>query len=761
MLIVKSASAGSVKYYFDGRDPGVWSEGAGRLLGLSGAVDPEHLRRVLDGRDPGTSQFLPGRNAARRRAGWDLIWASPKSFSLIATQGRDPANTTVDAHRSAVAALISYLDQGLEVSRSGEPGGRVRCDGLIAAAFTHRYNSAGEPHVHTHLIVANLSRAQDRWSAVMSDQWYLDRRALSALYHLELRHQMAIRGWNIEWRIRPDGLADVADVARSAVRAASSQTRAVEVFGAFEARRRAVTVPWQDRVVAAGARNAAAHWVPLPLARSRPAESIRDSLLSAGHPDSRSLTAPAGSGARLDDEHLRRAVETNLAVKRSDFRRADVIVALAATHPGGASVDTATAWVDGFCGASLPVKSTTSRPRWSTSLALKADRRLVEMLQEGWELRQDLPLPTITRPRAGSPGFPRTSAGVEMPSGFADPVLRFTCPAGRSRLLEHAEIIDLHRRNLEQLGFRVAVNTPSAGSAIRWAVLASTAIYRRGENFDVLVVDQADRRSSADLLLIAGEARRQRAQLILVEGGTLPRLASPASRGLVESPSRIVDVPALEPWACTPNREGEPRGISPEIQPTGRRYAAAVLARWRELSNLGVDAVMVGLGVEETSALNAAVLAERWGRRPHDGSDSRRPSAGPLWGQGDRVVMLSSRDRLVPFGTRGTVVTTGCHLADVSVRWDGGDGSSPKAPNSHDRLGHAYALTPAVAARTTASLVVLGPPEALAGVRGRVIDCALPGDRISAGRGSGIGRWPSHQPARGATLGRDDLGLGL
>lgn len=759
MLIVKSASAGSVKYYFDGRDPGVWSDGAGKLLGLTGAVDPDHLRRVLDGRDPRTCQFLPNRKAARRRAGWDLIWASPKSFSLIAAQGSDPANTAADAHRSAVGALISHLEEGLEVSRSGAPGGRTRCDGLIAAAFTHRYNSAGEPHVHTHLIVANLSRAQDRWSAVMSDQWFVDRRALSALYHLELRHQMALRGWNIEWRIRPDGLADVADVARSAVRAASSQTRAVETFGAFEARRRAVAVPWQERVAAASARNTIAQLGPLHALDLRPAESTQDYGPSIAPPNPRILTKSAPRDAHLDDEHLRRAVETSLAVKRSDFRRADVTVALAATHPGGASVDAATAWVDGFCNASLPVRSLTSRPRWSTSLALNADRRLVEILQEGWELRQNLPLPSLNPARPSNPDFARTADGGEVQSGIADPVLRFTCPAGRSRLLAHAELIDIHGRNLERHGLRVAVNTPSAGSALRWAVLTSAETYRRGENFDALVVDQADRRSSAELLLIASEARRQRAQLILVEGGTLPRLASPASRGLEESPSRTVDVPALEPWACAPDLEAGPGGTSPAIEATGRRYAAAVLARWKGLSILGVDVAMVGLGFEETSALNAAVLAERCGSHAHERGDSRQASPSPAWNQGDRVVMLSSRDRGVPFGTRGTVVAAGSCVADLTVRWDGRDGSNAQAPSSKDRIGHAYAVTPAVAARITAGLVVLGPPGVLAGLRGRVIGCALPEGHVAANRG--IGRQPGHESLRSASLKRDDRSLGF
>lgn len=756
MLIVKSASAGSVRYYFDGRDPGVWSDGAGRLLGLSGAVDPEDLRRVLDGRHPRTSEFLPSRRTARRRAGWDLIWASPKSFSLLATQGPELANPAVEAHRSAVAALVSHLDKGLTAARSLAPTGRAPCDGLIAAAFTHRYNSAGEPHVHTHLIVANLSRAQERWSAVTSEQWFVDRRALSALYHLELRHQVALRGWNIDWRLRPDGLADVADVARAAVRAASSQTRAVDAVGAFEARRRALTVPWQANVAAASPAGTAARPVPNAFDSPRRAE---DPSASLGGPNQASLAQSARIVARLDDVDLRRCVETSLAVKRSDFRRADVVVALAATHPGGASVDAATAWVESFCATSLPVRSTTSRPRWSTSLAMQADRRLVEMLREGWDLRHDLPLPSMSPAWDQSPNFAGSGDGLEGPAALTDPVVRLTCPPGQSRLLAQAEVIYLHGLNLESRGLRVAVNTPSAGSAIRWAVLASTPTYRRGDSFDALVVDQADRRSSAELALLAGEARRQKAQLILVEGGTLPRLASPASRGLEESPTRTVEVPEAQPWACTPSLEGGPRDGPPAMQPIGQRYAATVLDRWKALSQLGVDAVMVGLGVEETAALNAAVLAERLAERSVSRPPGHAGSRSPAWDQGDRVVMLSSRDRGVPFGTRGTVVTAGRRLGDVSVRWDARGASTTQALSSQDKLGYAYAVTPAVAARTSAGLVVLGPPEALPGMQSRVIASALPDGHMATNRA--LGRSPGYDRARAATLGRDDVGLGL
>jgi conjugative relaxase-like TrwC/TraI family protein len=47
----------------------------------------------------------------------------------------------------------------------------VRGEGFVAASYRHRMSRAGDPQLHTHVIVANMTRADGRHTA-------LDARAL-------------------------------------------------------------------------------------------------------------------------------------------------------------------------------------------------------------------------------------------------------------------------------------------------------------------------------------------------------------------------------------------------------------------------------------------------------------------------------------------------------------------------------------------------------------------------------------------------------
>ena len=659
---------------------------------------------VLGGRDPRTSQFLPQRATVRRRDGWDLIWSAPKSFSLLAAAGPSEGNVALAAHDSAVESVCHHIEQELTTWRSDVSGGKSYCDGLISAAFTHRFNAAGEPHLHTHLLVANLSMSDGRWSAVRPDSWFIDRRSLSALYHLELRYQTAERGWDVAWRIRSDGLADLADIPREAVRFASTQSRAVAALGPYEARRQAVTSGWTAGNTPGRAQSAAV---------TRAASLTGAAIPTAGDfagTDGRGRPGSTNAVGKLDSDRLVKAVETRLATKRSDFRRADVIVCLAECHPGGASVEEALAWTTRFCDASRPVPSQTSRPRWSTSLSIDADKRLARAIDAGWDIH------------------PHTNLG--------DPVIRLVCPPGRSRLIDHAELIDGYRQSVEADGRRLVVNTTSPLAAQRWEVLTSVSASRPGADFDVLVVDQADRRSAAELLVFAGEARHRRAQLILVEGGTLPRLSSPASRGLDESTALRLDLPPGAPWGSVAAEATDPTRASLKVcLRTGRDSAEEILAHWKRLSELGVNPVMVGLGLEETDGLNRAartLLSSANSREAQPPGDGRN---APTFQFHDdlRVVMLSSRLREVPYGTRGTVVSGPGGDEQTWVLWDGYNTAMQMSAADRSRLGCGYAVTPGVASRTTGTLVMLGPRDAVPGLRDRVLEWVRPRGDIALG----------------------------
>ena len=170
MLSVGKISAGRGGYYLEavaqgredyytqaGEVPGRWLGAGADSLGLSGAVMDAAFVAVLAGVDPQTGAAL-GR-ANRRVSAFDLTLSAPKSVSLLWALGQErSSDAVVAAHEAAVDAALGWLERTAVWSRAGHNGvEEIRGDGLVAAAFRHRTSRAGDPQVHTHVVVANAT----------------------------------------------------------------------------------------------------------------------------------------------------------------------------------------------------------------------------------------------------------------------------------------------------------------------------------------------------------------------------------------------------------------------------------------------------------------------------------------------------------------------------------------------------------------------------------------------------------------------------
>ncbi len=700
MLVVRGIGAGVAHYFLDGRDPGCWTPGAARLLGLSGPVRSGDLRAVLSGIDPHTGRFLPRVRHPRRRGGWDLVFSAPKSLSLLAA-GSPAGDSVTGAHAAAVGRVLEHVEQRLTVRDAVAPGGAGPAGGLVAARFEHASNAASEPHVHTHVLVANLTRTDRGWSAVSNSEWYVGRARLGALYQMALRHELRQRGWDLEWRLRPDGLADLAGVPSPAVRAASTQGRQAAAQGRFVARRGATPQPWQDRVVRAG------------FDRRTRGEVGRGPDPGRGGEDRAGVTARGGLGP--GEAELERRVASRLAMRRSDFREADVIVALAATVEHGCPPDRAASWAERFCAASQPAASPTAGPRWTTSLARRADDRLVDLL-EGMRATPGPPGPGPTGGRGGGPPASAVSFLSSLP--------------GRSDLVAQAEYLEGCRAGWDRDGLRAAVLTPAA-SAARWEVLTGLPAHRPGTAADVLVVDQADRRSTPELLQLLEAARARGSWLIMVEGGTLPRLAHFASRGLAEfsAGTGALTCPPPPEWTPAPTPADE-RGPGR----WGRRAADELLGRWCDGDR---SELLVGLGLEEVRSLNRAARLVEAGARA---GPAVRSGRGETFAAGDRVVVVRSGPRRPPYGTFGRIADVGDTGRSLGIRWDGQDRAVAYGPEIAAGLGHGWAATAHLAARAGRDVMLLGPVEAAPRLRSLVRASIEPERRAGLDRHRGLSR---------------------
>lgn len=225
--------ANSVDDYYLGRGeaPGQWIGATSAALGLTGEVDPAALRHLLDGRGPG-GEDLEIMRRSDRRPGFDLTFSAPKGLSLLwafgSTEVRDAVST---AHDRAIGGVIDHLSAEAAYVRRGTDGLQLdRAHGFLAAGFRHRTSRAGDPQLHTHVLVPNVVCGADgRWSAPDARQLYQWQKAATALYHSALRAELAPLA--LSWTVGRNGLGELADIPRPVLRAFS--TRRVEIEAAL------------------------------------------------------------------------------------------------------------------------------------------------------------------------------------------------------------------------------------------------------------------------------------------------------------------------------------------------------------------------------------------------------------------------------------------------------------------------------------------------------------------------------------------------
>jgi conjugative relaxase-like TrwC/TraI family protein len=228
--------ANSVDDYYlgHGEAPGHWIGTTSSNVGLSGEVDPVALRNLLDGRAADGSDLGIVRRTARR-PGYDLTFSAPKSVSLLWTFGSPEVRDAVSvAHDRAVAGVVDQLSGEACVVRRGRDGKDAYSGaGFVAAGFRHRTSRAGDPQLHTHVLIPNVVLGSDgRWSAPDGRQLYHWQKAGSAMYHSALRAELSSLG--LFWDVRRSGLGEIAGMLKDVLRAFSK--RRVDIEKALDER---------------------------------------------------------------------------------------------------------------------------------------------------------------------------------------------------------------------------------------------------------------------------------------------------------------------------------------------------------------------------------------------------------------------------------------------------------------------------------------------------------------------------------------------
>ncbi len=717
---------GAEDYYSgEGEAEGYWLGDAAEDLGLQGKVDPDQLIGMLTGVNPASGEPLGLRHVEGGPVpGFDLTFSAPKSVSVAWALGGHPVAAEVKAaHAEAVKAGLDYLQRSACFTRRGAGGHQfLQGNGFLAAGYTHRSSRAGDPQLHTHVLVANATFAEGRWTRLHHPSIYEHAKTASYIYEAHLRHELTER-LGVRWGEVRNGLSEIEgfdpehlrafstrrqEILEAAGPGASARVRQIATLETRQAKDRDLTTEslrdlWSEKAAELG------------LDR----EAIRATM---GHerPESAGLT-------------VQRVAET-LTEYRSHFDRREAIQAVADCLPAGAPGEKVTELADAFLARPevIGIASTPKGERFTTQAIWELERKALSTA-EAMAARSDRAVVDeliVDRVLARRPSMkPDQEAMVRRLLGGGEGLVVVVGEAGTGKT--YATSAAAHGWAHDRTELRVAAPTWRAANVLRSEGLNATSVARLLAELDrgtaagqqalargsVLVVDEAgmvDSRAMARLVQHAADAE---AKLVLIgDPAQLGEIEAGGLFGAIVARSEPIVLDEvirhrheLEREAAKMIREGEGREalsvyqgaerVTVSDDPLARREA--MVADWWEHYRQGEDALMIAKRNAEVRELN--MLAREQMRAEAKLGAEEIAVGEARFAAGDQVItrindqaaQIYNRERwhvaevdaesgslvLVGIDTRGRVCVDSDYLGRLRER-DGGPA-----------LEHAYAAT--------------------------------------------------------------------
>jgi conjugative relaxase-like TrwC/TraI family protein len=247
------AEGGDDYYTKPGEAPGEWVGDLADELGLSGQVDAAGYGAILEGRDPTSGAQLLQRPETRFRRqpdgsekrlepvlGYDIRFSAPKSVSLLYALGSEQTRERIVAvMNEAVKQGIAHLEREACIVGRGKGGKIIEPgQGFAGMAFRHRMSRAGDPALHVHVVISNLTRAvsDGKWLSLGSPEGrsplFPHGKSAGIVFQSALRAGF-LREFGLEFDAVKNGYADLKGFGR-------------DLIDAFSTRRREVT-EWMER----------------------------------------------------------------------------------------------------------------------------------------------------------------------------------------------------------------------------------------------------------------------------------------------------------------------------------------------------------------------------------------------------------------------------------------------------------------------------------------------------------------------------------
>lgn len=230
--LTSSAQAASYyeadEYYAEGGlSPSEWQGAGAEALGLSGEVDRDQFRELLDGRigDQQLGTYRDGH--LEHRPGWDVTLSAPKSVSIMAEVAGD--RRLIAAHGQAVKTAMAHVEKHMAATRIRDGGtvAREATGNLIVASFQHGTSRAQDPQLHTHNVIMNATKGEDgAWRSLEPRAIYQLQKQIGAIYRQELALKVRELGYEIE--TRKDSLFEIKGVSGGVMEAFSTRSAEIE-----------------------------------------------------------------------------------------------------------------------------------------------------------------------------------------------------------------------------------------------------------------------------------------------------------------------------------------------------------------------------------------------------------------------------------------------------------------------------------------------------------------------------------------------------
>ena len=215
-------------YYAEGGlSPSEWQGQGAEALGLSGEVDRDQFRDLLDGKI-GAQQLGTLRGGRlEHRPGWDVTLSAPKSVSIMAEVAGD--RRLIAAHSEAVKTAMAHVEKHMAATRIRDGGtvAREPTGNLIIASFQHGTSRAQDPQLHTHNVIMNATRGEDgAWRSLEPRAIYQLQKQIGAIYRQELALKVRELGYEIE--TGKDSLFEIKGVSSEVIGAFSTRSAEIE-----------------------------------------------------------------------------------------------------------------------------------------------------------------------------------------------------------------------------------------------------------------------------------------------------------------------------------------------------------------------------------------------------------------------------------------------------------------------------------------------------------------------------------------------------